>query len=223
MLLIAVGDELLDRDEDPALDDLVRQLMDRLLDADTWEIADDARATIPRLHHLWGGTRRFDLTIEDSDEDVGDEEDIGEDYGIAALVHGTPNSVHSGVQVRENGAGPHHAEEELELVVPPRGARKTYQGALTENERVLTLSESLCHPWGTLNIPRGLAETVLVLMLSESLCHPWGTLNIPGALAVAVRELMITWIPNIEAPLNGNGYLYVRMCWTRVSFQAYIA
>ena len=86
VLLIAVRYELLDRDEDPALVDLVYQLMDRLLDADTSEIADDARATIPHLHHLWCGTRRFDLTIDDSDEDVGDEEDIGEDYGIAALV-----------------------------------------------------------------------------------------------------------------------------------------
>ena len=91
VLLIAVRDELLDRNEDPALVDLVYQLMDRLLDADTSEIADDARATIPHLHHLWCGTaRRFDLTIDDSDEDVSDEEDVGEDYGIAALVHGTP-------------------------------------------------------------------------------------------------------------------------------------
>ena len=102
VLLIAIRDELLDRDEDPALIDLVYQLMDWLLDADTSEIADDARATIPRLHHLWCGTaRRFDLTIDDSDEDVSNEEDIGEDYGIAALVHGTPHSVHAGVQVRE--------------------------------------------------------------------------------------------------------------------------
>ena len=90
VLLISVRDELLDRDEDPALVDLVYQMLDRLLDADTSETADDARATTPHLHHLWCGTRRFDLTIDDSDEDVGDEEDIGEDYGIAALVHGTP-------------------------------------------------------------------------------------------------------------------------------------
>ena len=91
VLLIAVRDELLDRDEDPALVELVHQLMDRLLDADTSEIADDARATIPRLHLLWCGTaRRFDLTINDSDEDVSDDEDIGEDYGIAALVNSTP-------------------------------------------------------------------------------------------------------------------------------------
>ena len=90
VLHIAVRDELLDRDEDPALVDLVSQLMEWLQDADTPELADDARATIPHLHHLWCGTRHFDLTIDDSDEDVGDEEDIGEDYGIAALVHGTP-------------------------------------------------------------------------------------------------------------------------------------
>ena len=88
--LIAVRDELLDRDEDPELVDLVYQLMEWLYDADTPELADDTRATIPHLHHLWCGTRHFDLTIDDSDEDVGDEEDIGEDYGIAALVHGTP-------------------------------------------------------------------------------------------------------------------------------------
>ena len=85
-LLIAVGDEIYDRGEDPALGELVEQLMDRLLDDDASEIADDARATIPRLHHLWcGTTRRFDLTIDDSDEDVSDE-----DEGIAALIRCTP-------------------------------------------------------------------------------------------------------------------------------------
>ena len=88
--LIAVRDELLDRDEDADLVDLVYQLTEWLYDADMPELADDAGRTIPHLHHLWCGTRHFDLTIDDSDEDVGDEEDIGEDYGIAALVHGTP-------------------------------------------------------------------------------------------------------------------------------------
>ena len=62
------------------------QMIDRLLDDDPSEIAGDVRATVPRLHHLWGGTaRRFDLTIDDSDEDASDEDD-----GIAALIHGTP-------------------------------------------------------------------------------------------------------------------------------------
>ena len=61
---------------------MVDQMMDRLLDDDTSEIA---RADIPRLHHLWCGTaRRFDLTIDDS-EDASDEDD-----GIAALIRGTP-------------------------------------------------------------------------------------------------------------------------------------
>ena len=83
--LIAVRGELLDRDEDPQLVDLVYQLVELLHDADTPELADDARATIPHLHHLWCGTRHFDLRIDDSDEDVGDEEDIGEDYGIAPI------------------------------------------------------------------------------------------------------------------------------------------
>ena len=59
-------------------------MMDRLLDDDTSEIADDARATIPRLRRFWCGTARsFDLTIDDSDEDASDEDD-----GIAALIHG---------------------------------------------------------------------------------------------------------------------------------------
>ena len=85
-LLIAVGDEIYDRGEEPELGELVEQLMDRLLEVDTSEIADDARETIPRLHHFWCGTvRRFDLTIDDSDEDVSDEND-----GIAALIRGTP-------------------------------------------------------------------------------------------------------------------------------------
>ena len=79
-LLIAVGDELYDRGEDPALCELVDQMMDRLLDHDTSEVADDARATIPRLHHLWCGTAlRFDLTIDASDEDD----------CTAALIRGT--------------------------------------------------------------------------------------------------------------------------------------
>ena len=80
--LIAVRDELVDRDEDPELVNVVYLLLGWLYDADTPELDDDARATIPHLHHLWCGTRHFDLTIDDSDE--------GEDYGIAALVYGTP-------------------------------------------------------------------------------------------------------------------------------------
>ena len=79
--LIAVRDELLDRDEDPELVGLVYQRMEWLYDADTPELADDAQATIPHLHHLWCGTRHVDLTIDHSAEDVCDEENIGEDYG----------------------------------------------------------------------------------------------------------------------------------------------
>ena len=85
-LLIEVGNEIHDRGRDPALGELVIQLLDCLVEYDTSKIAEDARVTIPRHPHLWGGAaRRFDLTIDDSDE-----EDMGEDFGIAALVHGTP-------------------------------------------------------------------------------------------------------------------------------------
>ena len=67
-LLIAVGDETYARCEDPELGELVEQLMDRLLEGDTLEVADDAREIIPRLNHLRCGTaRRFDLTIDDSE------------------------------------------------------------------------------------------------------------------------------------------------------------
>ena len=94
-LLIAVRNELHDRGED-ALVELVYQLMDRLLD-DTSEIADDARATISRFHHFWCGTaRRFDLTIDDSDEE-GDSDEGG---GFAALVHGTPERYATGCNSR---------------------------------------------------------------------------------------------------------------------------
>ena len=34
----------------------------------------------------------------------------------------------------------------------------------------MTVSVSLCHSWGTLNIPRGLTETELVLTVSECKC-----------------------------------------------------
>ena len=75
-LLIAVGGELHDMGEDPERGELVE--MSRLLDDDTSEIANDARATIPRLHHLWCGTARR------SHGDASDEDD-----GIAALIYGT--------------------------------------------------------------------------------------------------------------------------------------
>ena len=124
--LIAVRDELLDRDEDPVLVDLVYQLMEWLYDAETPELADDARATIPHLHHLWCGTRHFDLTIDDSGGDVGDEEDIGEDYGIAALVHGTPLR--------------YTLMSKCGNRLPPLGHINKTRGAV-ETERVLTVSE----------------------------------------------------------------------------------
>ena len=63
-LRIAVGVELFHRGEDLELGELIDQMMDRLLDDDTSEIADDTRGTVSRFHHLWCGTaRRFDLTM----------------------------------------------------------------------------------------------------------------------------------------------------------------
>ena len=114
VLFIAVCDELLDRDEDPALVDLVYQLMDWLLDADTSEIADDAREN-----------------------------------------HPSPPPP----PVRHR---PHHAEEELELVVRFPGARKNIPGGLAETELELTVSESLCHTLGHVKHTRELAKKNLV-------------------------------------------------------------
>ena len=59
---------------------MIHTMMDRLLDNDTAEIADDARHAIPHFHNLWcGNAQHFDLTARDTD-----------DEGIAALVHGFP-------------------------------------------------------------------------------------------------------------------------------------
>ena len=71
-LLIAAGDEIHNRGEDPELVEMVDHLMCRLLGSDTSEIADEARQTIPRLHELWcGAAQHFDLTADDSDDGDG--------------------------------------------------------------------------------------------------------------------------------------------------------
>ena len=106
--LIAVRDEQLDRDEDPALVDLVYQLLEWLYYADTPELAEDAPATIPRLHNLWCGTRHFDLTIDVT----------ASLHSSTAPLFGTRWCPSAGT-----GAGPRHAEEEIELVMPPSRAR----------------------------------------------------------------------------------------------------
>ena len=51
--------------------------------------------------------------------------------------------------------------------MPHLGHVKHTRG-LTETELVMTVSESLCHPWGTLKIPGGLSETESAMKVSES-------------------------------------------------------
>ena len=113
-----------------ALVDLVYQLMDRLLDADTSEIADDAWATIP---HPPPPLVRHHSTLRSHDrrqrQDVSDEEETSARitaslHWSTALLFGTRWCPSVGT-----GAGPHHAEEGLELVV---GHAKHSRGGLAE-------------------------------------------------------------------------------------------
>ena len=101
--LIAVRDEQLDRDEDPALVDLVYQLMEWLYHADTptLELAEDAPATIPRLHNLWCGTRHLDLTIDDKRSGRQRRGRHRRRLRHRCTRPRHPCSVHAGVQVRE--------------------------------------------------------------------------------------------------------------------------
>ena len=102
--LIAVRDELFERDEDPELVDLVYQLLDWLYDADTPELADDARATIP--------PPALDTSISLSTTAMR-ERIAASLLSSTALQSGTLWCPCAGT-----GAGPHHAEEVLELEVP---------------------------------------------------------------------------------------------------------
>ena len=120
--LIAFGDEIYDRGEDPALGELVVQLMDRLLDDDTSEIADDARATIPRLHH--SGAAPLDASMSTTRTKASP-------HSSAALLVGTQWRPCAGP-----GPGLHRAVLVMDRVAD-------------EAERELAVSESLCHPWGT--------------------------------------------------------------------------
>ena len=84
--------------------------------------------------------------------------------------------------------------------MPPLEHVKHTRG-LTETELVMTVSESLCHPWGTLKIPGGLSETESAMKVSES----------------AVGNQFLFMGPD---DLDGNGYFYMRLCWTGVGVQA---
>ena len=116
--LIAVRDELLDRDEDPELVDLVYQLMEWLYDADTPELADDARATIPRLHHF---SAALDTSISRSTTAMRISATKKTSARITASLHSSTALLSGTLWCPSAGssAGPHHADEELELVVPP--------------------------------------------------------------------------------------------------------
>ena len=50
---------------------MIHTMMDRLLDNDTAEIADDARHPIPHFHNLWwcGNAQHYDLTTHDTDDE----------------------------------------------------------------------------------------------------------------------------------------------------------
>ena len=84
--------------------------------------------------HLWcGAGRRFDLTIDDSDEDHRDEGD-----GNAALVRGAP--CRCAVVSKCWASTP----------------RRRGQGCWNNmTKRYLSLSVSRCHNWATLNLPGG--------------------------------------------------------------------
>ena len=57
---------------------------------------------------------------------------------------------------------------------PRTTPRRRGQGQVVdETERELAVSESVCHPWGTLNIPEEPAEVGREMAVWESLCRPW--------------------------------------------------
>ena len=156
-LLIAVGDEIFDRGEDPALGELVDQLMDWLLDDDTSEIADDARAT---LAFTTSGAAPLDASISRSSTVT----------RMPAARHrrthpGHSLSVHGGVHVQGPGPAPHHA----------RG-----QGQRGEAGRVLAVLVSrLALPWCTTCTGMALvlwwcpelSATVVCLRYVSHTCH----------------------------------------------------
>ena len=64
---------------------MIHTMMDRLLDNDTAEIANDARHAIPHFQNIWcGSAQHYDLTADDT-----------HDEGIAAFVHSTPEQFSS--------------------------------------------------------------------------------------------------------------------------------
>ena len=65
-LLEDVAHMLYWREEDEEFIGMIHTMMDRLLDNDTAEIAEDARHAIPHLHNLWC-TNAHDLTADDTD------------------------------------------------------------------------------------------------------------------------------------------------------------
>ena len=62
---------------------------------------------------------------------------------------------------------------------------------LTETDRVLAVSESLCHPWGTLNIPGGLSETESAMTVSECKCGQTGGTRRPQRKRIFLHALVL--------------------------------
>ena len=52
---------------------------------------------------------------------------------------------------------------------------------------MLTVSESLCHPWGTLNIPGGLSETESAMTVSVCKCGETGGLTRSPVFSVVLN------------------------------------
>ena len=153
-LLIAVRNELHDRGED-ALVELVYQLMDRLLDDDTSEIANDARATIPVF--TTSGAEPPDASISRSTTATKRTTAM---KAMASLRWSTaPLSGTRQGAIQDFGVDLQHAVKVFELfagwmvlreasissVVPPLGHVK-YTRRLGETERVLAVSETGCWP-----------------------------------------------------------------------------
>ena len=80
---------------------------------------------------------------------------------------------------------------------------------MTETELERAVSESLCHRWGTLNIPGGLSETERVPTVSEWKCGETGGHTRSAVFLVVLNVVLAVGNQHVfKGPddLNGNGY-----------------